>query len=153
MSESHLYRVWHGDENNRSELARFRAVDIDKVIDYVKANLLKPNSEIELEDGDDEHLYLIFNPCQFCEYFGTEDDEEICEGCESSEYIEIELDDDIEPDLRTIYGTTEFYDLTLPTGHEKKQDWLEDIALMVRYQEKLKEYQEKRKNEILEENR
>lgn len=144
MVESHLYRVWHGTNNDRGEIARFRANDIDAVVDYVKKHFMKPGTEIHLEDGDDQHIYLIINSCKGCEFeISDNEDNEACQYCEISEYVEIVEDDNIEPDFKLIFGTNEFYDLTLPEGHEKKTDWHPKLVSVLRTLEEVKELIEK----------
>jgi len=124
MAETHLYRLWHGSENNRSEIARFKAEDFETVSDYVRKEFLAPEAEIESEFGDELILYLNFNVCKGCEgELNGDRDEEACEYCERAEWLQIEQYDEIEPEFDTIYGTSEFYDLTKPEGEEKGPDW------------------------------
>lgn len=144
MTESHLYRVWHGTNNNRGEIARFRANDIDDVVNYVKEHFMKKGTEIELEDGDESQIYLIINSCKGCDFEISKDmEEEVCTHCETSEHVEIVLDDDIEADFKLIMGNNEFYDLTLPKGHEKKADWHPKLTAVLRTIEEIQELKEK----------
>ena len=39
------FDIWQGDENNRTQLARAKAYNIDQVIELVKTEFLKPNTE------------------------------------------------------------------------------------------------------------
>jgi len=128
MTESHLYRLWHGSENNRSEIARFRAEDFETVSDYVRKEFIAPEAEITDEQGDEMNLILIFDVCKNCEAKKDDDfDEETCEYCETGEWLQIEQYDEIEPKFETIMGTNDFYDLTKPKGEEKAPDWCPEL--------------------------
>ena len=128
MSETHLYRLWHGNNNNRSEIARLRAKDFDDVVKYVKKEFLKPGAEITDTFGDEISLYLNLDVCKRCDA-KTEPDftEDDCEGCETSEYLQIELNDEIEPEYNTIFGTNEFYDLLRPELLIKATPWSPEL--------------------------
>ena len=124
MTETHLYRLWHGNENNRSEIARFKAEDFETVSDYVRKEFVVPEADITDEFGDEFSLYLNFDVCKDCEAKKEDDfNEERCWDCQISEWLQIEQHDEIEPKYDTIYGTSEFYDLTKPEGKEKGPDW------------------------------
>ena len=113
-----IYRIWHGTDNDRSEIARAKANSIDQVIELVKKEFLKPDTLFD-EDGDDQSLYLMIDVCQDCDSLHNRD----CEYCERSEYIEIEEDQyGIEPEFKLMTGSNEFYDLT-GGKTEKAEDW------------------------------
>ena len=137
-----LYRIWYSDGNDRTELGRVTAQDIDKAIEYAKKEYLKKDTEIHSEDGDpDFSVYLMINVCKGCEYedclqCDPEPEMDInrescrlcnkydmtpCEDCERSEYLEIQLDNDADPEYKTIMGTNEYADLntdTRPNEHD-----------------------------------
>jgi len=141
--EANLYRIWFGTSNDRSELGRAKATDIDQVIEHVKKEYLKP--EVEFYDIDyqsEDQVYLMIDLCKDCEYssclecdgdieadMNREDCQQCleyettkCEDCEQSEYIEIEKDEyGYEHEMKTIYGTNEYYDLTNPQKTEQTQ--------------------------------
>jgi len=110
-----LYRIWYGDDNDRGEIARAKADDMDQVIDLIKREFLKKDVEYE-EEGDDDDLILILDICSDCEYRDKldEDGERYCENCTRTEWIQIERDDDVKPEFKTIFGSNDFYDLTDP---------------------------------------
>ena len=123
MTEAKLYRIWWGDNNDRREIARIKSEDLDQVKEFVAKKYLNPDTEYE-ELGDCDNLILSLNVCQHCdplEYAEEgQTEEEICEACEYSEYIQIELDTwGYEEELKTIFGTNDFYDLTDPEETEK----------------------------------
>ena len=89
---------------------------MDQVIEYVKDEVLKPGLGFE-EDGEEDHVYLMLDVCDGCEAkeinaIGRAEYDEVCEECQLSEYIEIDLDNDVEPDFRLITGENLFTDLT-----------------------------------------
>lgn len=128
MPETHLYRLWHGNDNNRAEIARFKAIDAEAVADYVKKDFLAHDTEITNEFGDEISQYLEFDLCKTCRAeSGDNFDDEDCEYCEKAEWVQIEQDDDIEADFKTIYGTNDYYDLTNPEGEEKAPDWAPEL--------------------------
>ena len=133
MNESktvNLYRIYHlescAGSGDRSEIGRVSAYNIDDAIEHVKAEYLKPTTIIDMEDGDDEHIYLMLDICSGCEirknpleYGITQEDLNdpyfnICEECELNETIEISLDNDADPSYRVIfpYGQNNYKDLT-----------------------------------------
>lgn len=130
--EENLYRIWYSDGNDISELGRVTAKDIDQAIEYAKKEYLKPDTEIHSEDGDPEFsIYLMLNVCKDCEYEDCLQCDPViemdinreacrlcnkykstpCEDCERSEYLEIQLDNDSEPEYKTIMGTNEYANL------------------------------------------
>jgi len=127
-----LYRIWYSDGNDRSELGRVTAQDIDQAIEYAKKEYLAKDTEIHSEDGDpDFSVYLMLNVCKGCEYEDCLQCDPViemdinreacrlcnkyemtpCEDCERSEYLEIQLDNDSDPEYKTIYGTNEYANL------------------------------------------
>ena len=121
---SNLYRIFYSDGNNRDELGRVSAQDIDQAVEYAVKQYFEPNLEYQEDAGDNEHLYLVIDSCKYCdkqeimELNDIEDEEELCECCEISEYIEIMLDNDAETEYKTIYGINEYADIennTQPT--------------------------------------
>ena len=132
--ELNTYRIWFGDPNERNELGRVSAIDIDEATEYAVKQYLNPNTEYE-ENGDSEHICLMLDMCKDCEYKETlppinmdcniedcseciyiqceenTEYESICDYCELSEYLEIILDNETEKEYKTIYGTNEYADL------------------------------------------
>ena len=142
--ELNTYRIWYSDGNDRNEIGRVSAKDIDQAVDYTVKQYLKPETEYQ-EGGDDEHLYLMIDVCKDCEHketmvpVGTDcsledcsdctytqceenlEYESVCDYCERSETIEIELDNTAEKEYKTIYGVNEYADLEtgeLPSEHD-----------------------------------
>lgn len=117
QNETNLYRIFYSDGNNRDELGRVSAKDIDQAVEYAVKQYFKPDLEFEEDSGDDEHLYLRIDSCKYCdkqeimEINDIEDEEKLCEYCEVSEYIEIMLDEEAEPEFKTIYGVNEYANL------------------------------------------
>ena len=111
-----MYRIFFSDGNDRDELGRVNAPDMDKAIEYTLAQYFKPELEYQ-EEGDGENAILLINSCTYCDVKeiarinGLEDSSEVCENCETSEYIEITLDEDATPEFKTIYGVNEYADL------------------------------------------
>ena len=135
--KTNLYRIYYSDGNNRDELGRVSAQEIDQAVEYAVKQYFNPDLEYEEDAGDNEHLYLRIDSCKYCEYYGLPDKEKvelfnentgenldiedvdlICEYCEVSEYIEITLDNDVEPEYNTIYGVNEYADLEVETRPE-----------------------------------
>lgn len=131
-----IYRIWFSDGNDRDEIGRVSASDIDQAVEYTLKQYFKPDLEYE-EDGDSENLYLRINSCKYCGYNDLSDKDKvklykeqtgeklklkdaymICENCETSEYIEICLDNGAEPEYKTIYGVNEYADLSTDTRPE-----------------------------------
>lgn len=114
-----LYRIWFSDGNDRDEIGRVSANDIDQAIEYALKQYFEPDLEYT-EDGDPDYsIYLMIDSCKYCNKeeiaeindIDLEDIEEICENCETSEYIEIQLDNNEEPEYKTIFGTNEYANL------------------------------------------
>ena len=131
-----IYRIWFSDGNDRDELGRVNAPDIDTATEYALKQYFKPDLEYT-EEGDNECLYLRIDSCKYCdhnstnppvnlntchlsgecedcEYLQCEENSEyenICDYCEVSEYIEICLDNESESEYKTIFGVNEYADL------------------------------------------
>jgi len=108
--ETHVYRVYWGDSNDRDEVCRVRA---SCLVEALKAGLEfmgNPKTVDELYTGDS--MIATIDSCHYCEFRGSE----ACEGCELSEYIEVELDDEADPSFKTILGTNDFIDTTTGEG-------------------------------------
>ena len=115
---SKLYRIWFGTSNDRSELGRATADDIDQVIELVKTEYLKPDTEFyDIDYQGNDQVYLMIDLCKDCEF----QDSEYCMDCETSEYVEITEDTEAEAEYKTIFGTNEYYDLTDPQNAEKSK--------------------------------
>ena len=131
---THLYRIWYSDGNDRSELGRVSAPDIDAAVEYAKKQYLQLGVKFYQEDGDHEHLYLMIDTCKDCEFKEGTDKycETRCETCERSEYLEIMIDDDAEPEFKTIYGINEYANIEVglvPTPHNEilAAAWAHDL--------------------------
>lgn len=128
IETNNLYRIWYSDGNDRDEIGRVSAPDIDCAALYALAQYFNPDLEYE-SDGDDENMILTINSCKYCDYYDLTDKEKIklfkeqtgeklklcdvdliCENCETTEYIEIQLDNDAEPEYKTIFGVNEYGD-------------------------------------------
>lgn len=129
--ELNTYRIWHGDNTDRSEIGRVSAKNIDEATEYAIKQYLKEGTEYE-EDGDDTHTYLMIDICsdcpnneenmnfqedcdrlcKDCENYACPDNEnhedDPCMYCELSEYLEIETDNEAETEYRTIFGINEY---------------------------------------------
>ena len=116
-----IYKIFFSDGNDRDELGRVNAPDIDKAVEYALKQYFAPDIEYT-EEGEEDHLYLMLDSCKFCDKeeiaetndIDIEDISEICENCEISEYIEIVEDKDADPEYKTIYGVNEYADLSTP---------------------------------------
>ena len=112
-----IYRIFFSDGNDRDELGRVNAPDMDKAIEYALKQYFKPELEYT-EEGDNECTYLMVDSCKYCDVKEVarindlEDSADICENCEVSEYIEILQDSDAEPEYKTIFGVNEYADLS-----------------------------------------
>jgi len=123
-----LYRIFYSDGNDVDELGRVSANNIDEATEYAVKQYFTPDLEYEEDSGDEDQLYLRINSCKYCdkEEIAEINDiplaeiESICEFCETSEYIEIRLDEDAEPSFKTIFGRNEY--ANLETG-EKPYDY------------------------------
>ena len=122
---TNLYRIYYLDGNDRSEMGRVTAYNIDDAIEHVKKEYLKPSTVVDMEDGDEEHIYLMLDVCTSCEikknpldYLDPEDindpDFDICQDCNQNETIEIFQDNDADPSFKVIYpyGQNNYTDLT-----------------------------------------
>ena len=126
-----LYRIWSGDNNDRQECYRVKALNIDEVSEWI----LNPNNnEIlnhkdfnndqlfnEIDYADIDLTYILLNNCLECENYnikkGKPRKTSKCEYCEINSYIEISIFDD--PDqsdfgFKVIYpfGQDNYIDLT-----------------------------------------
>ena len=110
-----LYRIWFSDGNDRDELGRVSANDIDQAIEYALKQYFKPDLEYDCDLCLD-CAYLRINSCKYCDKqeIAEINDitiEEVCEYCEISEYIEIMLDNEAKPEYKTIFGVNEYANL------------------------------------------
>ena len=109
-----IYKIFFSDGNDRDELGRVNAENIDQATEYALKQYFKPDLEYT-EEGDNEDLFLMIDSCKHCELYAdlqSMKEEDICENCEISEYIEIRLDMDADPEYKTIYGVNEYADLS-----------------------------------------
>jgi len=129
-----LFRIWMWDQNDRREVARFKAEEFEDVQQYLLKNFIKSEFQDDIESTECGLEWMNQDPEQCLKEIDIEDlteDEreaynegeycpcETCEGCLMGYHIE-EIED---PDgvswgetweFKTIYGTNEFYDLTQP---------------------------------------
>jgi hypothetical protein len=107
----HLYRVWwfESDEGggDRGEAMRLRACNMEDAIDYVQKEMFEPEFQNDVEvDGDSKFAILdVYEPSE-------EDDEDDMIGHGRTVGFQIEEDDEIDPEFKTIYGSNDFVDLT-----------------------------------------
>lgn len=109
------YRIWYSDGNDRTELGKVKAKDIDTVEEFCLKQFIKEDArdEIEIESSSEDQSYLTWYEEPECEFCDFDKDSEECEFCEQpSYYIEIEETDDTEESFKTIFGTDDFWDLT-----------------------------------------
>ena len=112
-----LYRIFYGDNNDRDEMGRVSAKNIDEATTYAISQYLSKDAEIRDEDGDEDHLYLNLDICKFCDKTEImaineyEDEYQCCEDCELNEYLEIMLDNDEDAEFKTIHGRDEYANL------------------------------------------
>ena len=138
-----IYRIYFSDGNDRDELGRVNAENIDQATEYALKQYFKPDLEYQ-EEGEEDQLFLRIDSCKYCdhkdsvapvnmdcsiedcedcEYKQCEENSEyenICDYCEVSEYIEIVEDKDAEKEYKTIFGVNEYADLesdTRPTPY------------------------------------
>ena len=120
ITETHklnLYRIFYNDGNDRDELGRVSAKNIDEAITYAISQYLSKDAEIRDEDGDEDHLYLNLDVCKLCDKTEImaineyEDEEQCCEYCELNECLEIMLDNDEDTEFKTIQGIDEYANL------------------------------------------
>lgn len=130
-----LYRIFYLDNNDRDELGRVSASNIEEATEYAIKQYL--NQEIDRDtlinqiDGDDKVSYVMLNACLNCEYYNLSDKDKqikfrelngekiklseidtICEYCENStEYLEVLENNEFEPEFKTIYGVNEYANL------------------------------------------
>lgn len=115
-----LYRIYFSDGNDRDEFGRVTAKDINQAKEYALKQYFQEDLEYE-EDGficeDEEILYLRIDSCKYCDkeelmqINDIEDEDELCEYCEISEYIEIFKDNQTEKEYKTIFGINEYANL------------------------------------------
>jgi hypothetical protein len=107
----HLYRVWwfESDEGggDRSEHMRLRACNMGDAIDYVQKTEFKPEFQKDVNiDSDSKFAVLdVYEPSE-------EDNEDDFEAHGRTVGFQIEEDDDIDPEFKTIFGSNDFVDIT-----------------------------------------
>lgn len=116
-----LFNVYYFTENDRQQIARVKADDLDTAINFSTHAFFKAGTEWD-EEGDDHIAILSAVLCAGCELkdkpidewdVNSEEGETYCDHCESSEGLTIELDElDECEEFKTIYGANDFYDLT-----------------------------------------
>jgi hypothetical protein len=88
-TKKHLFRIWHSDSENRCEIGRMIASDIEKVEKYVRLSFINedvPDADITLECYDEGASVFAISLCPQCDKQNSEE----CEFCENSfECIEI----------------------------------------------------------------
>jgi hypothetical protein len=148
LIKMNLYRIYWGDSNDRSELGRVKARDIDQAVEYAIKQYLNNNIDREelIHDIDyqgPDHCYVMLNACLDCEYYNLNEKEqkeyrefndifedEPCEYCEqSTAYLEIYQDNEEKEEYKTIFGVNEYADLSTedirpkPYNPKLKQAW------------------------------
>jgi hypothetical protein len=124
--QAKLYRVWYSDGNDRDEIVRVKAFDMGAVEKLLKAEFIKPDSEMIWFAGDDECSVYELTPKEPEETEETDEDDFEQE----IETISIELEENPEEDdysLKLIDGTNHYYDLTQPKVF-KAPDWNPTLA-------------------------
>jgi hypothetical protein len=130
-SNPKLFRVFNGDGNDRQETFRFKAFEINDVVEYIKKEFFVPEfdkSKIEFDWQDENMVYILWDNCFECE---DNEDSENCEECEQGQnYFEIFLEEKPEPSdfsFNTIEGTNNFVDLTQPKP-KQAENWNPELA-------------------------
>ncbi len=115
-----LYRIFFSNGNDRDELGRVSAPDIECAALYALEQYFENDLEYTTEYQSENQLFLMLDSCKYCDFLETtaEQKEEICENCEISEYIEIQKDENAEPAYKTIFGKNEY--ANIETGEKPK---------------------------------
>ena len=119
-SQPKLFSIYHCDGNDRQETYRFKAYDINDVVQYIKKNFFRfdekfTESDLYVDWQGENCVYIIWDNCGGCEY-EPENDEDSCDGCEQSqssfEVSEITEPEESDFEFITIEGTNNYVDLT-----------------------------------------
>jgi len=128
-----LFRIWYFTQNDRSEIARVKANEFDDVQEFLKADFIKKEFQNQVEQTDIGLEWMENTPEKCFEELTSEektqykgDITEICNGCDGCcagfQIEEIEQPQKEDFELKTIYGTNDFYDLTVKP-YVKAKDW------------------------------
>jgi len=141
-----LFRIWMWEQNDRREVARFKAEEFEDVQQYLLKKFIKEECQDDIELTECGLEWMNQDPEQCLKEIDIEDlteDEveahtegeycpcETCEGCLMGYHLEeIEEADGVSWgetwEFKTIQGTNEFYDLTIRTKLEKKLEQLKE---------------------------
>jgi len=134
LSTRYIWRIWAFDSNDRQEVARVATKGIDEdsefeiVRDFVLKTFIKPEFRSKVLKSDFGLEWTEKN-CETCQEIVDAGDS-ACDLCEveiSGFQIEnVGLEGESwgnEPELKTIHGTNEFYDLSDQKKPKKAADW------------------------------
>ena len=135
-----LYRIWSGDSNDRSEIARIKAKNFETVQDFLLQEFIKPEFRDQIEKTEFGLEWNTRTPEECFEDLSEEEQSKIsiddvcmcCDGCTTYLQIEeIEKPDSKSFEFKTIWGTNEYYDLT---GEKpvKAEDWHPTLAIIAK---------------------
>lgn len=117
-----LFSIYHSDGNDRQETFRFKAYDIENVVDYITANWFIPEFQesVEIDYQNEDNAYIMWSICdeQDC---GEADLCEFCEiGNSSFEILLLENPEESDYKFITIEGLNNFIDLTGETKNSRE---------------------------------
>ena len=118
-----LFRVWSWDQNDRCEIARFKADTFDEVQAYLLEHFIKEEGRDDVEETEHGLEWSESTPEECIEQRKADEVEDAdeedyspcdsCDGCVAGfEIEEIEEPEADEFEFKTIQGTNEYYDLT-----------------------------------------
>jgi hypothetical protein len=135
-SNPKLFRVFNGDGNDRQETYRFKAFDINDVVEYIKKEFFVPDfdrSNLEIDWQGEDMVYIMWNEggdCESCCDNGDDCEFDYCDENITQNYFEVFLEENAEPlefSFNTIEGTNNFVDLTQPKP-KQAEDWKPELA-------------------------
>ena len=128
-----LFSIYHSDGNDRQETHRFKAYDIEHVVDYIIKEWFKPEFQesVEIDYQSEDNAYIMWSSCDkdnCAEANNVEVDSEeqtdLCEFCEignsSFEVLLLENPEDSDYKFITIEGLNNFIDLTGETKNSRE---------------------------------
>lgn len=119
LKNAKLFKIVESDGNDRDTYAHVKANSLTDVIEWLKKTYFKPEALdlLTIDKQSDTEAFIMWTDCGDCENKNIDE----CEYCEiPSSYLEItEIQNPNSEDFefKTIYGTNEYYDLTL--SHEE----------------------------------
>lgn len=118
-SQPKLFSIYHCDGNDRQETYRFKAYDINDVVQYIKKNFFEfdekfTESDLYVDWQDEDLVYIIWDNCGGCESVNVDVDScDVCVWSQSSfEISEITEPEESDFQFITVEGTNNYVDLT-----------------------------------------